>query len=290
MSEETTERHLSPERDQRALCSTPKISILVINPNSTESMTSALRRLLSNLIHTRLSLDFFTAPSSAPQSIDDEATSVLSTSETFPALLPYLVPPSRNDQDIQDSQHHGYAAYLVACYSPHPLTDLIRAQTSAPVLNIFEASILHARAWRKRFGIVTTGTYWENVLADGVRQLLIGRSTSASDDLGLGAGIGDFVGVRSTGLNASDLHITPKEEVDRRIAQASAQLVQNGAEVIILGCAGMSGMEAAVREGARAQSKDVVILDGMRAGVVLLEGLVKAQQRSDIMSLGTSAD
>ena len=107
---------------------------------------------------------------------------------------------------------------------------------------------------------------------------MTGSDAPASEDIeGGGAGIGGFVGVRSTGLNASELHATPKEEVDRRIAQAGAQLVRDGADVVILGCAGMSGMEEAVREGARTQGKDIEIVDGVRAGVVFLEGLVKAQ-------------
>jgi len=89
--------------------------------------------------------------------------------------------------------------------------------------------------------------------------------------------IEDFVGVHSTGLSAIELHSVPREEVHRRIAQASADLVENGARVILLGCAGMSGMEEAVRAEAQSRGIEVIVIDGVRAGVVLLEGLVKAQ-------------
>lgn len=257
------------------------ISILVINPNSSESMTAVLKPLLSDLLHTHLSLDFYTAPASAPPSINDAETSALSTSVTFPTLLPFLTERDHNGEDTQDPEHHGYSAYLVACYSPHPLTSLIRAHSTVPVLNIFEASVLHARVLSRPFGIVTTGRYWEDVLADGVHQFLVGSDTPAIGEVrgeGEGGGIGAFVGVRSTGLNATELHSTKKEEVERRIEQASAELVKEGAEVIILGCAGMSGMEEAVRSGAHAEGKEIKIVDGVRAGVVLLEGLVKAQR------------
>lgn len=254
------------------------ISILVINPNSSESMTAVLKPLLSDLLHPHLSLDFYTAPASAPPSINDAETSALSTSVTFPSLLPFLRARDHNGEDTQDPEHHGYSAYLVACYSPHPLTSSIRAHSTAPVLNIFEASILHARVLCRPFGIVTTGKYWEDVLADGVRQFLVGSDAPATEDAREGgAGIGGFVGVRSTGLSATELHSTEKEEVDRRIEQASAELVREGGEVIILGCAGMSGMEEAVRSGAHAEGKEVKIVDGVRAGVALLEGLVRAQ-------------
>lgn len=249
------------------------ISILVINPNSTESMTAALKPLLSDLLHPHLSLDFYTAPASAPPSIDDAETSSLSAAATFPTLLPFLTAHNHNNH-AQDPERHGYSAYLVACYSPHPLTTLIRTHSSAPVLNIFEASILHARALGRPFGIVTTGKYWETVLANGVRQYLTGIDTPAIEKGG--AGIEGFIGVRSTGLNATELHSMEKEEVDRRIAQASAELVGEGADIIILGCAGMSGMEEAIRRGAETEGRSIKIVDGVRAGIILLEGLIRA--------------
>ena len=256
------------------------ITVLIINPNSTPSITDALKGLLANLIHPGLSLAFFTAPHSAPPSIDDEATSALSTSETLPTLLP-LLSQSHEDVDAPQPQpphrdcDRKHDAYLIACYSPHPLTDILRAHTSAPVLNIFEASIIQAKAMGRPFGIVTTGRYWEYVLTKGVQDFLDRSDTRVEGD----AAEYRFVGVRSTGLSAVELHSTSKEEVDTRIAQATAGLVCDGAEVVLLGCAGMSGMEDAVVEGARSKGKDVVIIDGVKAGVILLEGSVKAGSR-----------
>lgn len=220
-----------------------------------------------NLSHPNLTLEFYTAPPDAPPSVDDAATSDLSTSVTLPALVPYL-------ERIGEAR---ISAYLVACFSPHPLTPLLRERTTSPVLNIFEASVLHARALDLSFGIVTTGAYWEAVLTDGVREILAGKVDVASGDVKPSdTGIRGFKGVRSTGLTAAQLHSTPKDEVKRRIAEATSDLVGSGADAIILGCAGMSGMEEAVREGARAVGRMVRIIDGVRAGVVLLEGLAKA--------------
>ena len=103
-----------------------------------------LKPILKDLLHPQLSLDYFTAPSAAPPSIDDEATSATSTSVTFSALLPLLaLNPHTPHNPALDGP---YSAYLVACFSPHPLTRLLRDYTGAPVLNIFEASLLHARA------------------------------------------------------------------------------------------------------------------------------------------------
>ncbi|EMD32958.1 hypothetical protein CERSUDRAFT_87661 [Gelatoporia subvermispora B] len=134
------------------------------------------------------------------------------------------------------------------------------------VLGIFEASLLHARALGRRFGIVTTGAYWEGALSAGANALF------GSADAG-----GAFVGVRSTGLSALELHKMPAAEVHARIALAAGALVgEDGAEVVIMGCAGMSGMEAAVREGARAVCREVIVLDAVRCGVGMLEGILRA--------------
>ena len=40
---------------------------------------------------------------------------------------------------------------------------------------------------------------------------------------------------------------------------------------------GMSGMEEAVRLGAQKEGKTVKVIDGVRAGIVLLEGVIRAQ-------------
>ncbi|CAL1711450.1 unnamed protein product, partial [Somion occarium] len=247
-----------------------KVSILVINPNSSDSMTCALKNLLSDLLHPNLSLDFYTAPPQAPPSIDDRETSDISASITMQSMLPFLDPSYTNPEDAD--YHHPYTAYLIACYSPHPLTNMLRERTSAPVLNIFEASLLHARALALPFGIVTTGRYWEPVLSKATRDYF--SQSNPEYDLGNAR---DFVGVRSTNLTAIQLHTAPKAEVDQRIIYASADLVREGARVIILGCAAMSGMEATVRLGAQNEGQNVRIIDGVRAGIVLLEGLIRAR-------------
>lgn len=240
------------------------ISILVINPNSSTSMTAALQPLLSDLVHPHLRLEFYTAPASAPPSINDEETTKLSTSETLPHLLEYL---------LTKTQEPRFAAYLVACYSDHPLTSALQKAVNAPVLNILQASVLHAKMLGRPFGTVTTGTYWEPVLQNATRLFLLGTNPEA----GVGKGLTEFVGVRSTGLSATELHSTSREEVNRRISEATGELVQKGARIILLGCAGMSGMDEAVRAGAEQYEVEVTVIDGVRAGVVLLEGLVRSQ-------------
>ncbi|KAI0359512.1 hypothetical protein OH77DRAFT_1420022 [Trametes cingulata] len=233
------------------------ISILIINPNSSQSMTTALEPILADLRHPGLSLGYHTGPAGlAPPSVNDHATSVLSAAHTFEAILPLIV--------VGECSGNEYDAYLVACFSDHPLVGMIRERTSKPVLGIFEASVMQALALGKPFGIVTTGQYWEAALTAGLRRIF------GSEDIG-----GAFVGVQSTGMTASELHDTQPDVVAEKISAATSCVVAKGARTIIMGCAGMSGMEQAVRNGSNGMG--VRVVDAVRSGVTILEGLVRAQ-------------
>ena len=163
-------------------------------------------------------------------------------------------------------------AVLVACYSQHPLVPKLREHAKGKhVLGIFEASITVAlqivSAERKeKFGIVSTGKVWEKLLGDGVMQML-GTASGSSDS--------PFAGIETTGLNATELHDAPQEEVKRKIKQATRRLVDRGnVKVVILGCAGMAGMDEWVREEV---DERVKIVDGLKAGVGALQGLVRGR-------------
>ncbi|KAI0740981.1 Asp/Glu/hydantoin racemase [Earliella scabrosa] len=229
-----------------------RTTILVINPNSSESMTKALEPILADLLHPGLVLRYHTGPARAPPSVNDYTTAVASAAHTVDSLLPQL-------SDAGDDAD----AYLVACFSDHPLVGMLREHTDKPVLGIFEASLMHALTLGQPFGIVTTGKYWEGALTEGVRRIF------GSGELG-----GAFVGVETTGMSALELHETDPGVVAERIGVAATRMVARGARTIIMGCAGMSGMEAAVRAGCSGTS--VRILDAVRSGVTTLEGLVRA--------------
>ena len=93
-----------------------------------------------------------------------------------------------------------------------------------------------------------------------------------------------FAGVETTGLTAVELHTTEPEEVRRRIIDATRNLLRNSesrVKVVCLGCAGMAGMEEAVREGCtqeygHPEGQRVRIVDGVVAGAGNLITALKA--------------
>ena len=79
-------------------------------------------------------------------------------------------------------------------------------------------------------------------------------------------------GVGSCNLGVLDLERKPQIEVLSIMQSVAKDLVSKGAEVLTLGCAGMSDMKIAVEE---AVGKDVQVVDGAVAGVHHLSGLVR---------------
>ena len=83
-----------------------------------------------------------------------------------------------------------------------------------------------------------------------------------------------------------ELHHAPREEVEERVKRAARRLVKGkGADggvgerrgkvkVVILGCAGMAGMEGWVREEV---GEGVRVVDGVKASVGALQGLIRGR-------------
>jgi Asp/Glu/hydantoin racemase len=141
------------------------------------------------------------------------------------------------------------------------------------VTGIFEASVttsLSLTSDNQAFGIVSTGKVWEETLRIAVHAFL-------------GAGDSErFAGCETTGLNASELHDLPAGEVKAKMMDATTRLLKRTGEVnaICLGCAGMVGLDEAVREACKKELGDergeqVRIVDGVKAGVGTLIGLVR---------------
>jgi Asp/Glu/hydantoin racemase len=122
----------------------------------------------------------------------------------------------------------------------------------------------------EKFGIVSTGKVWEELLGTAVRELLGGESESPR-----------FGGVTTTGLSAKELHDLPADVVRERMVDATRRLLRGGdVRVVCLGCAGMAGMNDIVREAAilelGQEGHKVHIVDGVLAGASILRSFVRS--------------
>lgn len=177
---------------------------------------------------------------------------------------------------------HEHDAFLVACYSDHPLIHMLRESqcmkhfstissrlqlldtaTHKLVMGILEASVIDALARGSKFGVLTTGVSWVAPLTKVISELL-------------GASKEDFAGVVATGLGVLEFHTSSsshpqgKDDVVKDNIRIAAQtLVGCGSNVIVLGCAGMEGIEDVVKVGLSA-SREVKVVDSVRAGIDII--------------------
>ena len=75
--------------------------------------------------------------------------------------------------------------------------------------------------------------------------------------------------VHATGLRVLDLEVDTRRTTATEFAALGAHLIADGAEVIVLGCAGMAELQSEVGERLGAP-----VIDGVTAGVSLCEDLV----------------
>ncbi|KAI2625047.1 Asp/Glu/hydantoin racemase [Hypoxylon sp. NC1633] len=249
-----------------------RTKILVLNPNSSQDMTDGLNAVIDSVdLQYSTEIYTYTGPSEAPSSINDGNDLEQSTKAVLNDTL-------RQNPDCLD-----YDGVVVACFSMHPLVAYLQSHHQAPksIAGIFEASILAALSLlgpNETWGIVTTGKFWEEHLANGVRNFIGARAADSNDK---------FAGVESTGLNASDFHHGVDPAIVRQKLKAAAcrLLSRSNVTCIVMGCAGMAGLEETIRSAAEDQrGKDFAyselhVIDGVREAIVQVEHMIKRQRQ-----------
>lgn len=197
------------------------IRLLYINPNSSLHFTKETVDYLKSRVPSEVRIDFYTAPSTAPASIDGVHDGILSTA----VILQDLGLTARDVKDRNPYISQTYSAVIVACFSAHPLQPALReclpaVPTQPPVLGIFDSAVNAALQVARTFGIATTGRQWEPLFVEHLRTLGIADSRIS--------------GVRGTGFDALSLH---GNNAETALLGAALHLVEQGAEAIVLGCA-----------------------------------------------------
>ncbi|KAJ4154782.1 hypothetical protein LMH87_000060 [Akanthomyces muscarius] len=240
----------------------PKIKVLILNPNSSTAMTEGMKTAVAKMpLLEYLDISIYTAPSSAPGSINDDEGIQASTETVLADILAGNLKLDRFD------------AILVACFSVHTLVSKLSTMTSAAVTGIFEASVLTSLSiiappgGNDSWGIVTTGAFWEKHLGDGVNEFL-GQTAGQTNDR--------YAGTFSSGLTAGDFHTVSPEQVQDKLKDATIRLLKSSnIRCVVMGCGGMAGLESIIRDAAvqvygEERGKSVYIVDGVRAGLLQL--------------------
>jgi len=209
-------------------------------------MTDACLRSLAITLPPYCTVTGFTAPHPTPSAIEGHLDGILSAAAAVRAVVPIAAQ---------------YDAFLVACFSAHPLINALREEVTGPVIGIMEASLYAARMLGGRLGVVATG----------------GRSKTMHEDAIRYYGLDPFsVGCETADLGVLELETLPREKVLGLVSEAARRLVHGkGADCIALGCAGMTEMKLRCEDVVGAREGFAQVIDGVGVGAQILIALVR---------------
>ncbi|MET8243593.1 aspartate/glutamate racemase family protein [Streptomyces sp. NPDC005202] len=210
--------------------------IIVTNCNTTQEMTEEIVRGARAAAAPGTTVTGLT-PAWGPESAEGWLDSYLSAAAVLDTLRTYAGPP--------------YDAVVMAGFGEHG-REGVRELVDVPVVDITEAAAHLACLLGRRYGVVTT----------------VERSCGQIEDSLETAGVGrNCVAVVGTGIGVLDLG--DSERTEAAFLAAAERAREAGAEVLVLGCAGMTGLQRAVGE-----KLGIPVVDGVAAGIKLAESLV----------------
>ncbi|GGS71894.1 aspartate/glutamate racemase family protein [Streptomyces violaceus] len=210
--------------------------IVVTNCNTTQEMTEEIVRGARAAAGPGTTVTGLT-PTWGPESAEGWLDSYLSAAAVLDTLRTYDGPP--------------YDAVVMAGFGEHG-REGVRELVDVPVVDITEAAAHLACLLGRRYGVVTTLERSRGQIEDSLETAGVARNCAA---------------VVGTGLNVLDLG--DDERTETAFLTAAERACAAGAEVLVLGCAGMTGLQRAVRE-----KLGLPVVDGVAAAVKLAESLV----------------
>jgi allantoin racemase len=209
------------------------MKIMIINPNSDLDMTEAIQRTATNFAQG----DFEVVCKPTP-----EAPVFIETYEDEIKAGPGMVRLIRENEDAFD-------AFVVACHSD-PNLDAMKEITKKPVVGIAEASMKIASMLGDRFSVVS-----DNKHSIPNKEFLV-RKYNLKDAL--------------ASVRAPEDEMSELSDEEKYLRTARLAVEEDLAEVIVLGCAAMTGLDKPLQE-----KLGVPVLDGIVCALIIASGLVK---------------
>ncbi|AEI94618.1 aspartate/glutamate racemase family protein [Roseobacter litoralis] len=212
------------------------MKILIINPNTTSSMTKKIGVAARAVARPDTEI-VATNSQSGPASIQG----FLDVATCVPGLLEEI------------ARHPDVDAIVIACFDDTGL-DAVRTQVSVPVLGIGEAAYHAASMIANKFSVITT----------------LSRSVPGLENNLMKYGLAQ----KCARVRATDIPVLKLEEGDPATlykirSEIRVAIEQDGAEAIVLGCAGMADLMSDL-----SAEFGLPVIDGVAAGITFVEALV----------------
>ncbi len=214
--------------------------LYVINPNSSQTVTDAIATAVGPLQGMGAPIACVTL-AEGPPGIESQA-------QADETIAPMLRLAARLEPDA--------AGFVVACFGD-PGVHALRDRTAKPVLGIQEAAVATAMTLGQRFGIIA------------ILPASIPRHLRALGAMGV---LDRLAGDRALGLGVAAL-ADPAITQERLIETGRQLRDQDGAEVLILGCAGMARYRTMLE-----QVLSIPVIDPCQAAVAMALGRIALSQ------------
>ncbi|VVD69467.1 Asp/Glu/hydantoin racemase [Pandoraea pneumonica] len=219
------------------------MKILVVNVNTTTAITDAIAQHARTAASPGTEIVGLT-PHFGAESVEGNFESYLAAIAVMQRVLSYDQP---------------YDAVIQAGYGEHGREGL-QELLNVPVVDITEAAASVAMLLGHRYSVVTTLDRTVPLIEDRLK--LAGLDARCAS-------------VRASGMPVLELERDPVRAVEAVVQQAERAVRDDHAEVICLGCGGMAGLDAKIRE-----RTGVPVVDGVSAAVALAESLVRLGLRT----------
>lgn len=239
------------------------IRILLVNPNSSQSMTENMKINVESIFSRtsmadEVNVSYFTAPPEAPRQIENNETSIKSTKVCFPIL---------NDS-TSEFYYQRYDGILVGCFSDHPLVTALSNQNKIDnhqtiICGLLDTSINYCNMLNKKpFSIITSNEEWVSILNKSVEDKLL-NINRVENNL--------WRGTVSTNLQVLDLD--NPENLEQIISRIKNENVEKlGSDIVILGCAGFSCLKNPLTA---AFNHEVTFIEPIYVGLNLLLQMIQ---------------
>lgn len=211
--------------------------VLVINPNTSVEMTEDIRKTLDRIKETDVEITV-TKPDFGARSLESFYDYSLAS---FGCIR------------LVNKIGKNYDGILLACFGD-PGLYAMKEIYEYPVIGIAEASMAMSTLMGQKFSLLVASDKAVPMMADMVNQYGLNSRLASIEPLG---------------MNVLELEKNRQESIEQLIV-VGKRAIEKGAEVLILGCAGMTGMKEDIQA-----ALGVPIIDPVEYGYKVLEMMVK---------------
>ncbi|UCF95963.1 MAG: aspartate/glutamate racemase family protein [Spirochaetaceae bacterium] len=217
------------------------MKILVLNPNTSKLVTKKIADAVNKVARkdVELVVEQIEHGPEALESYHDETLA-----------YPYIL------EKVEKANAEGFNAIVLAAFCD-PGIEALRERSAIPIYGAEETTLSIALLLGNKFSILTEKKHKESVKRQHVRKLGLEQR---------------FAGVRALNMGVVEIAEKGEQVLERGIELGKKMIIEDGAEVIVMGCASMAGYQDEL-----AEKLGVPILDPVTITYKVAEGLADIQ-------------